>query len=484
SLLAEENPTPIPNEAEQEFTSCGAGGIGGVTPIPKEAEQEFTSCGAGGIGGVTPIPNEAKKFIDNVISISFVLLGIFVALGVAFAPLVSRLISGGEFTDPEHIAFLTFSLRILMPVMIFFGFGAIFTGLLQSHGSFRLPAFASAPGGIILIVYIIFFSDRFGVAGLVFATALGVLMQPVVLLPAVWRLGYRYKFALDLRNKNVRAAGKLCIPIVISAASYQMHFLFGHSVALQLNTTAVMDYAQQVVQVLILTIVYAIAAVYFPKLSVLWAKKAANPASDAYNEVLRNAMLYVFFLVLPAASGVFILRMEIMDFLLNFGDTAASGPDGIILAGNLMGAYSIGVIAIAFKEVADRAFYSEKDSVTPAIFGVLIMIVNISVVFLLVGRFGAFAMPAAYGIAAIIGGGGLLFILHKRIKFVNLKFLGELFKNILAVAIMMSAAFFVREADFFDNRILGLILPAIVGAVVYFAAAFALRISALQALKK
>ncbi|MCL1846044.1 MAG: polysaccharide biosynthesis C-terminal domain-containing protein [Defluviitaleaceae bacterium] len=451
------------------------------------------------------IPYHAKKFIDNVISISFVLLGIFVAAGVLFAPLISRMISGGEFDDPEHIAFLTFSLRVLMPVMIFFGFAAIFTGLLQSHGSFRLPAVASAPGGIILIVYLIFFADRFGVTGLVFATALGVLMQPIVLLPAVWRLGYRYKFSLDLRNKNVRAAGKLCVPVVISAASYQMHFLFGHSIALRLNATAVVDYAQQVVQVLILTMVYAIAAVYFPKLSVLWARTrqaggghrghvfGATRSLEAgsalreyceyneYNETLRNAMLYTFFLVLPAAAGVFILRMEIMDFLLSPGER---GTEGVLLAGNLMGTYSIGVIFIAFKEVADRAFYSEKDSVTPAIFGILIMVVNIVTVLLLVGSLGAYAMPAAYGIAAIVGGGGLLFVLQRRIGFINLKFLGEMFKNIFAVGIMVVAAFFVREAAFFDERVLNLILPAVVGAAVYFVAAWGLGISALRALRK
>ncbi|MCL2357884.1 MAG: polysaccharide biosynthesis C-terminal domain-containing protein [Defluviitaleaceae bacterium] len=472
-------------------------------------------------------PAEAKKFIDNAISISVVVLGFFVVAGVVGAPIISRLLSGGEFYDPEYVAFLTFSLRVLMPVMIFFGFNAIFQGLLQSHGSFRLPAFVSAPGGIILIVYIVFFGERFGVTGLVFATALGIFMQPVILLPSVWRLGYRYKFSLDLKDKNVRAAGKLCIPVVVSAASYQMHFLFGGMIALRLNTTAVLDYSQQVVQVLILTMVYAIAAVYFPKLSLLWAKararqtrnenrgarqarnenrgqaEAAEHSLEAgsanevgvdtesdfdaafeynyseYNETLRNAMLYTFFLVLPAATGVFLLRTEIMDFLLNRrGGSDVS--ESIIFAGNLMGAYSIGVIAIAFKEVADRAFYSEKDSVTPAIFGVLIMVLNIGAVLLLIRPLGAFAMPAAYGIAALIGGGGLLFVLQRRIKFINLKFLGELLKNIAATGIMLIAAFFVRNAAIFENRILNLILPAAAGAVVYFVAAVVLRISVVR----
>jgi putative peptidoglycan lipid II flippase len=360
-----------------------------------------------------------------------------------------------------------------MPVMIFFGFGAIFQGLLQSHGVFRLPAFVSAPGGVILIVYMIFLSESFGVTGLIFATALGIFMQPLIMIGAVRRLGYRYKFSFDWRNKNVRAAGLLCVPVVISAASYQMHFFFGHTIALRLGTTAIMSYTQQIVLVFILTLVYAIAAVYFPKLSAQWAKKD----TAGYNESLTAAMLYTFFLVLPAACGFFLLRFEIMDFLLNWRENDAIVD--INMAGNLMGVYAIAVVAISFKEVADRAFYAFKDSKTPAIFGVIIMVVNISAVLLLIPILGAYSMPAAYGIAALVGSCGLLFILQKRVKFLNMNFVTELVKTIVAAAIMSAAAFFVR--GFFDG-LASLFLPAIVGMGVYFAAAFLLKIAALKPL--
>lgn len=418
-------------------------------------------------------PDEAKKFIDNIISISFVLLVVLAALGMVGAPWLSALLAGGDFENPEY---LTFVLRVLMPMVIFFGFGAIFQGLLQSHGVFRLPAFVAAPGGIIVILYIVFFSERFGVTGLVFATALGFILQPLILIPAVRRIGYRYKFSFDLRDKNIRAAGRLCVPVLISVASYQGHFIFGLSIALRLGTTAIMDYAQQIVLVFILAIVYAIAAVYFPKLSVLWAKADAKN----YNESLRNAMLYMFFLVLPAGLGFFILRLEIMDFLLNWRGGAESD---IYLAGNLMGIYAIAVIAISFKEIADRAFYSKKDSKTPAIFGVVIMVVNIAATLALLGTFGAYAMPVAYGIAAVAGGGGLLFVLNKKTRFVSAKFFLEIAKTILAAVLMVGAAVFAQNFLATSITVLNLLIVAAVGAGVYFLAAYALGISALGALR-
>ncbi|MCL1882466.1 MAG: polysaccharide biosynthesis C-terminal domain-containing protein [Defluviitaleaceae bacterium] len=412
---------------------------------------------------------EAKKFIDNVISISLVLLGIMVTAGIIAAPWISSFLEGGDFENPEY---LTFALRVLLPTMIFFGFGAIFTGLLQSHGVFRTPAFVTAPGGIILIIYVVFFSDRFGVDGLVFAAFLGFLSQPLIMIPAVKKLGYRYKFSLNLKNKNIRDAGKLCIPVLISAASYNMHFIFGNSIALRFNTTAVMNYSQQIVMVFILTIVYAIAGVYFPRLSVLWAKSNLRD----YNETFRNALQYTFFLILPASLGIFLMRFEIMDFLLNW---RGNEPADIQMAGNLMGIYAIGAIAISFKEVADRAFYSEKDSKTPAVFGVLIMATNIITTLLLIPAFGTYAMPIAYALAAIIGSGGISLWLNRKIKFINFKFLLELLKTSIAAAAMLFFALVARNQHFTENRLINLIIPALVGAIVYFAIAYLLRISVL-----
>jgi len=414
-------------------------------------------------------PNEAKKFIDNAISISFILLTTLVVLGIIAAPWISSLLEGGNFENTEY---LTFALRVLFPTIIFFGFGTIFQGLLQSHGFYRLPAFVTAPGGIILILYVVFFGNTFGVTGLLFATFIGLVMQSLILIPAVRRLGYKYKFSFDLRDKNVRAAGKLCIPVLISVVSYQMHFLFGHSVALRFGTTAVMDYAQQLVQAFVLTIVFAIVAVYFPKLSVLWAKSD----SHGFGESLRKAMLFTGFLIMPAAAGFFLLRFEIMEFLLGWRDNSYTDTT---LAGNLMGLYAVSVVVISFKEVGDRAFYSGKDSKTPAIFGVIIMVVNIAATLALISVLGTYAMPVAYGIAAIIGGGGLLFRLNMKTRFINFSFVVELSKMILAVCVMAVAVIFARNL----SGLVGLVVSALVGVVVYFLMASVLRISSLRALR-
>jgi len=409
--------------------------------------------------------DEAKAFIDNVITISLLFLFFVVAAGLAAAPLISRVVGGADFGEG---AYLTFALRFLMPTMIFFGFGAIFTGLLQSHGRFRLPALVSVPGGIILIGYMIFFGDRFGVTGLLFATLLGVISQPLILLPAVRRLGYRYAFSLDFKNKSIRAAGKLCVPVLISVVSYQAHFIFAHAMALRMGLAAIVDYAQQLVLVFIFIIVLAVAAVYFPKLSALWAVKKVGE----YNENLKNALLYTIFLVLPAACGLFLLRFDIVELLLN-----RRGLVDVRLAGNLIGLYAVGVVGTSLKEIADRGFYAMQDAKTPAVFGLAMMAVNITVTVLLIPHVGVYAMPMAYGVAAVCGVGGLLVCLQYKTRFITRRFLGEVGKIAAAAAVMAAVVWGLTRAMDVENRMLMVAVSVLAGAAVYFALAYALRVS-------
>jgi hypothetical protein len=87
-------------------------------------------------------------------------------------------------------------------------------------------------------------------------------------------------------------------------------------------------------------------------------------------------------------------------------------------------------------------------------------------------------MPVAYGIAAVIGGSGLIIRLNMKIKFIDFSFILEILKIISAAAIMFIAARFVR--GLFEIRIMNLIVPALTGVIVYFASAYVLKISALQ----
>ena len=420
---------------------------------------------------------KAKKFLDNIISIAMVIITALVSIGIVVAPLIALVASDSVYA--EHREYLIFALRVLMPVMVFYGLNYIYQGILQSHGQFKLPAAVSAPSGIVIILYLVFFADKWGITGLIFATVISLFTQPAIMFPAIKKLGYKYKFSFDYKDESIKTAGALTIPVLASVSSYQLNFLFNNAMALNFGTVSIMIYSQMLVQTFMLTIVYAICSVYFPRLSADWAKGDAG----VYGKSLTELIEYTLFLILPASCGFFLLRYGIMDFLLNWKDGASSDP---ILAGNLLGLYSIGIIAISMKEVLDKAFYSAKDTKTPAIFGFIIMAVNICVTLLLLNTLGAYSMPAAYCISAFCGSLGLLFKVNSIINIINKDFLIRIGKIAIATVLMLIAACGAQllcdniyVLNITVTKLVKLAIPAAVGVVVYALAGYLVKIPAL-----
>ncbi len=146
----------------------------------------------------------AEDFINNIITMAGALIFAIVALGMIFAPAIGRITDYKN--NPEEFNFLVYSLRVLMPVMLFYGLNYILQGMLQSNGIFKLPAFVALPTSIITILYTIILGDKFGERGLLFASLTGLMAQPLILIPAVIKLGYRFRPQWDYKNPYVRNA--------------------------------------------------------------------------------------------------------------------------------------------------------------------------------------------------------------------------------------------------------------------------------------
>ena len=421
--------------------------------------------------------NGAKKFIDNIITISSLLIFILITLGMVLAPLIARIGGFSALNSIDVFNYAVFAIRILLPIMFFHGLNYIFQGFLQANDKFKLPAFVSAPSSIVIILYVVVFGDKFSVTGLLYATLIGFSLQPLIMLPLVRKLGYRYKFSFGIKDKAIVQAGKYTLPVLLSVSSYQINMFFNTTLALRFGTTPIVTLVQQVVIISILTIVYAVVNVYFPRLTKLWQEKNINE----YSKAIYDIVLMISFLLIPAAFGFFVLRIELSDFLANWGRIDYIYVE---IAGNMLAIYGFSVLAIGLKEIMDKAFYAQKDTKTPAIFGFVIMASNILISLLLVNILGTYSMPVAYLISSFIGLFGLIIVMNKRIKFINTNLLIGILKCLISALIMALFVYLVSKAVNSISfkievltRLFKIIIPAFVGVSVYFFMGLVLKIT-------
>lgn len=416
----------------------------------------------------------AKAFLDDIITICCIFITMLILIGWIIAPVIASLTN--YMHNEEHFNFLVFSLRVLMPTMFFYGVNYILQGVLHSNGKFLLPAFITTPSSLIVISYVILFGSKYGVTGLLFSTVVGLSLQAFILIPSVIKTGYRYKPSINLKSTEIKTAARLTIPVLVSVSSFQINMFFNSTLATRFDTVTIMGYVQNLMLVIILSIVYSITSVYFPKLTELWSINN----KDEYKTTLSNIIIVIIFLLVPATAGFVLLRFEVINLLAQWG---SFNLDSAILASNILGYYCLGLVFVGLKEVLDKAFYAQRDSKIPAIFGFIIMASNISLSIIFIGHLGTFSMPLAYSISSLIGATGLIIVMNKRITIINKDFVLTTFKCLISALIMVTLLYYlmpiVRGLNVggeLITRILKLFIPVTVGVLVYFALAFMLKV--------
>ena len=96
-------------------------------------------------------------------------------MGIVFADQLVTLFADGYDAETRELCIsLT---RLMFPSVLFTGIAFSMVGVLQSMDEFNIPALISVVSNIAVILYFIFFNDRFGIYGLALAFLLGWLLQ-------------------------------------------------------------------------------------------------------------------------------------------------------------------------------------------------------------------------------------------------------------------------------------------------------------------
>lgn len=424
---------------------------------------------------------KSQDFIKNAITIVCIISLTLIGVGFFISPLIARLTA---FYIDYHY-FLIYTLRIMMIAMFFYGLNYIFQGILQSHNNFLLPAFVAVPTSIVVIGYVFFFGDMFGVRGLVYATVFGLSLQAAVLFPGVRKLSIGYRPSLNFNNPDIKQAIKLSVPVLLSVISFQINTFFNATIATRFSVVPIMMFVQNLMLVSILSIIYSIMGVYLPKLTALWEQKK----EQEYKVMLEDIILIAMFFLVPAGFGLFMLARPIINLISGWGNFNSYD---VSLAAGMLSLYATGIVSIGIKEVMDRAFYSKKDSKIPGFIGIIIMIFNIGISLIILNNANEYTMPIGFAISTTIGTLVLVIIMNKTTKILNKRVIINIIKFLLSAIAMTIAIYFsliwFGDINFFMveviNRAIELLVPLGVGIIVYFVCIFIFKVEQVDQIVK
>lgn len=429
---------------------------------------------------------EAERLARVVFTFAALVLAVITAGGIALSPWLVKLIAPGFFTHLEKFQLTVELNRIMFPYIFFISLVALASGVLNAMGHFAAPA--AAP----LLLNLAMIGSVVGLCGfglvepyyaLAWAVVVAGVLQLVLQVPFLLRLGVRPRPDFHFRMPALRRVGSLFVPAAFGGAVYQINVLVGTILASWLPPGGVswLYYADRIVELPLGVFAIALGTAVLPSMS----RQAADGDLRALAQSVSFALRLIAFFAIPASVGLIVLREPIIAVLFQRGLFSAVDTQQTAVA---LLWYTVGLWAFSGLKVVTQAFFSLKDTRTPLWVSIVAVGVNLFAGLALMGPMQQGGLALATSLAAAVNVCVLFGILLYRLGwFPTREFVTSVARIVAAATVMGVPVFFLRSlADWstgFNSFTAGVLGGAVLcGLGAFCGAAYVLNCHEMQSL--
>jgi putative peptidoglycan lipid II flippase len=449
----------------------------------------------GGINGpfhsaiVSALANRERKDAEALVEtvstlVGMVLLVVTVGLVIFATPLID-LMAPGLSSTPEGIATRNIAieqLKIMAPMALFAGLIGIGFGTLNAADMYWLPSisplFSSAAlilglGVLIGILGDDVDSPKYMVLGgevLAWATLAGAVLQWIIQVPAMWKSGLgTLRLRFNFKIPGLRDVMKVMLPATLSSGMLQINVytdLFFASYIPQ--AASAMGYAGLLVQTPLGIISNMILVPFLP----VFARLRDPEQWPELKDRIRQALILTAITMLPLSTLMVALALPTVRIVYEryaFNLAASEFVASVLVA------YSVGMFFYLGRDVLVRVFYGLGDGQTPFKVSIFNIFLNGVLDFILVKSWGAPGLVFATVLVNVVSMGMFLWLLHIKLNGLpwrewSLPFLGLTIISLISGLVSWGTLQGLRilaPGDNFGFLLLELVLPGIIGLIVF-----------------
>ncbi|WP_084053158.1 murein biosynthesis integral membrane protein MurJ [Desulfonispora thiosulfatigenes] len=405
---------------------------------------------------------------STVFNLVLILMTIGITIGIIFTPqLINILVPG---FDAKGLAYTVLLTRIMFAQSFIMALNGISQGILHSYKHFFSPALGSVLYNFSIVIVGVLLSKRFSIMGFSIGVVFGAFLSLAVQIPALIKVGLKYKPVIDLKHPGVKKILALILPVLIGLSVTHVNLFINQNLASSLPSGMIsaMRAAQRIMQLPVGIFGVAVAVAVFPTLT----GQAANKQTKEFKDTMSLGVRTIIFITLPSAVGIIALRMPIVRAMFEQGQFTEANTIATTYA---LFFYSLGLIGYSAQQVLNRVFYAIQDTKTPVIAGIITILVNIVLNFILIKPLAHGGLALAYSIAGLVNMILLLYLLRVKIgKIDGTKMLVSFMKTLIASLFMglivyLASIFMEHSLDMSLklNQILQVLISIGIGTIVY-----------------
>ncbi|HST65199.1 MAG TPA: murein biosynthesis integral membrane protein MurJ [Mycobacteriales bacterium] len=322
-----------------------------------------------------------EAYTQRLLTLAVVGLGITTLVATLAAPLLTVLYSsdGGAKAD-----LTTFFAYLLLPEIFFYGLGAMIGAILNTRGVFGPAAWSPVLNNIVVIAVAALFlvitrgdgsrtTTSLGTGEVLLlgiGTTFGIVVQALVLLPALRRTGFRFRPRLDLRGSRLGEAGPLALwvigYVVVSQIGYLVQLRLANGIPDDQPGVTTFTNASLLFQMPYGILGVSLLTALMPRMS----RAAARGDQDSVLSDLSLGSRLSALALLPVTALFVVLGPAIGTVIYGHGrtDVGEARQIGVVLAFS-----AFGLVPFAITMLQLRVFYAVKDARTPTVVNLVMM---------------------------------------------------------------------------------------------------------------
>ena len=390
---------------------------------------------------------EADNFAQNVFSLLFIILLLFVVLAEIFMPQLIFLIAPGFYEDSEKLNLAVNLSRITFPFLFFVSLASFFGAILNSYNKFAAAAAAPIILNIILISSL-FFSQWFNLSDVLtlsYAVSLAGFLQLILLIFFV-KKNFRPILIIKIKlDKRIKIFFQKLLPSIFSSGVTQINILVGTIIAsFQTGAVSYLYYADRVYQINLAIAGIAVGTVMLPELS----KNIKHGNFDLITNLQNRALELCLFLSLPAAVALVLASEQIVTSLFGYG---SFGIESVLNTSLALTFFAFGVPAFSILKIFSNFFFARNDTKTPFYLSLISVILNIIISVSLFSKLGFVIIAISTSISSWINVLMHYYLIKKRdLHIFDSKFVHKIPRIILSVVVMGITLYLLL--DFFSDK--------------------------------
>ena len=447
---------------------------------------------------------ELRRLVFTIVNLVLLVMGVSSIIYFFIAPWFVNSVLARGYTPTERLLTLQFT-RIIFFSLLALGPFSVLQAALYAQKEFGWTSVATAAyhGGIIVgaIVTSILGRLYFGEYGLAFGVILGTMGEVALLIPGMRKTHLKYMFVLDLKHPALSKILKLYGPVAFSFFVTACFGFLDQFFATQTPCASFMSHTHQVCGAENFSAMnFATLLIQFPgglvasALSFAVLPTLTTHIREGESERFKSTLLLGFrlglLLMIPAAAGLIVLQMPIVNLLFHHGGFTS---DQARLTGTALQNYSYQLPFLAIDQLLIAAFYARKNTLIPVTVGAVSILGYLAVALPFWKTVGMPALALANSVQNTTHALILLVILRMAVGSLNLTgILPALLKILLATAIMFAVAWGIQlglaniglfSLSTFSGSLLTVIVAGGIAAAVYFGLVVVLKVEEVTMLK-